>query len=208
MRYLLLIAITLFVKISFSQIDTKDTIFRIDKYDNGKIRVNYSYVKYRNGYYLDGAFVELYENGKIKDSCVYKQGLIIGTQSFFDKKGRRTFEHIYLGDTIPRKVLTKAYYYTGICRFATGELLEVDSAKYITQGKSCFYWQNGNVMDSVIFKNNQKLFRARYSKFGKLEYTEEYPDNAKVGDEIKVTGYYENGSIKYIRKERVGVKGY
>jgi len=89
-----------------------------------------------------------------------------------------------------------------------GEYIQTSINYFTKNGVWKWYWKNGSVMDSVIFKNDNELYRARYSKSGKLQFTEIYPENAKDGVEIKVTLYNDDGSIRASRIEIKGRNGY
>ena len=151
---------------------------------------------------------EYARNGRIKDSGLVVKGIYIGIRKIYDNEGRLSTVINYGDYILPRTIMTKTYFYTGASRMYEGEYIQT-SANYITKnGAWKWYWKNGSVMDSVIFRNDHELFRARFSKSGKLQFTEKYPENAKDGDPVKITGYNSNGSIKYNRIEIKVKNGY
>jgi antitoxin component YwqK of YwqJK toxin-antitoxin module len=148
------------------------------------------------------------KNGQIKDSCIVIKGIHIGIRKVYDKNGR-LWSVINYGDyKLPRTIATKTFFFKGSARMNVGNYIQT-SANYLTKnGAWKWYWKNGSVMDSIIFKNDHELFRARFSKSGKLQFTEKYPENAKDGDPVKITGYNNNGSVKYNRTQIKGKNGY
>jgi antitoxin component YwqK of YwqJK toxin-antitoxin module len=148
------------------------------------------------------------KNSRIKDSGLVIQGIHIGIRKVYDEKGRLWAVLNYGDYKLPRTIITKTYFFKGSAWMNEGTYIQT-SATYLTKnGTWKWYWKNGSVMDSVIFRNDHELFRARYSKSGKLQFTEKYPGNAKNGDPVKITGYNSDGSIKYNRIEIKGGKGY
>ncbi len=144
------------------------------------------------------------KNGRIKDSALVIKGIYIGTRKVYNKNGK-LWSIINYGDyKLPRTIPTKTYFSSGSARMNEGKYIQTSENYIIKTGTWKWYWKNGSILDSVIFKNDHELFRARFSKSRKLQFTEKYPENAKDGDQIKITGYKNNGSIKY---NRIGIKG-
>ena len=142
--------------------------------ENGCLKTEFS-IAINNGDTLNhGAYIDYYPNGKIKDSCFFKQGIRTGTEIIYDKKGRKTFVNEYIGETFPRIIKTKAFYYSGVCRYAEGEMVERSPGNAVTEGVIKYYWKNMQVMDSVIFLNDKKTYRARFNKKGEFQFENRY----------------------------------
>jgi antitoxin component YwqK of YwqJK toxin-antitoxin module len=148
------------------------------------------------------------KNGRIKDSGTVIKGIHIGIRKVYDEKGRLWSVINYDDYKLPRTIRTKTYFFKGSARINEGIYIQTSANYRIKHGVWKWYWKNGSIMDSVIFKNDHELFRARFSKSRKLQFTEKYQENAKNGDPITITGYNNNGSIKYHRIELKGEKGY
>jgi antitoxin component YwqK of YwqJK toxin-antitoxin module len=148
------------------------------------------------------------KNGRIKDSGIVIKGIHIGIRKVYDEKGR-LWSVINYGDyKLPRTIVTKTYFFKGLARMNEGTYIQTSANYRLKHGVWKWYWKNGSIMDSVIFKNDHEFYRARYSKARKLQFTEKYPENVKDGDPITITGYNNNGSIKNTRIEIKGKNGY
>jgi antitoxin component YwqK of YwqJK toxin-antitoxin module len=110
----------------------------------------------------------------MKDSCFFKNGIKIGKEVFYDKKGRMTIIHEFKGETFPRLIKTKAYYYSGSCRYVEDEMIEKSQGSAVKEGVIKHYWKNMQIMDSAIFVNNKKVYRARFSKKGEFQFENKY----------------------------------
>jgi antitoxin component YwqK of YwqJK toxin-antitoxin module len=142
--------------------------------EDGNLKTEFS-IAINSGDTLNhGVYIEYHPNGKIKDSCFFKQGIRIGTEIYYDKKGRKTFVNEYVGETFPRLVKTKAFYYSGVCRYTEGEMIEKSPGNAITEGIIKYYWKNMHVMDSVIFVNDKKTYRARFNRNGEFQFENKY----------------------------------
>lgn len=148
------------------------------------------------------------KSNRVKDSGLFIKGIYIGTRKVYDEKGRLNWIINYGNYNLPRTISTKTYFYDGPARMSEGDYVQT-SVDFITKhGIWKWYWKNGAVMDSVIFRDDYKVLRARFSKSGKLQFIELYPEYAKDGDQVKVRGYNKDGSIKYNRVEIKGKNGY
>jgi|GEM_PF-4697455 len=144
------------------------------------------------------------KSSRIKDSGFVIKGIYIGTRKVYDEKGRLNWIINYGDYKLPRTISAKTYYFEGPAKMSEGDYVQT-SADFITKhGIWKWYWKNGTVMDSVIFRDDYEVLRARFSKSGKLQFVEIYPPYAKEGDQIKITGYNKNGSVKY---KRIGIIG-
>ncbi|MGA3015223.1 MAG: hypothetical protein ABSD71_14440 [Bacteroidales bacterium] len=147
------------------------------------------------------------KNTRIKDSGFVIKGIYIGSRRIY-VDGKLLYEINYGDYKLPRTIFTKTYSNKGKVSTSEGNYIQT-SDKHITKhGAWKWYWKNGSVMDSVIFRDDHELLRARFSKSGKLQLIENYPEFAKNGDQIKITGYNRNGSIKFNRIEIKGKNGY
>jgi antitoxin component YwqK of YwqJK toxin-antitoxin module len=144
------------------------------KYKNGNLKTEYSIVLINGDTLYYGIYVDYYLNGNKKNSCYYIKGVIIWKEIFYDKRGRTIFIHEYVGEKFPRKIKTKAYFYTGACRFVEGEMIEKAPGNAVRDGIVKYYWKNMQVMDSVIFENDREIYRARFSKKGKFQFENRY----------------------------------
>ena len=142
--------------------------------NNGNVTTEFFYSIFENDTLNNGQYIEYYSNGKLKDSCYFERGIRIGTEIFYDTRGRITFMHEYLGKTFPRKIRTKAFYYSGACRYVEGNMLEKLPGTAINHGVVKYYWKNMQLMDSVIFENNKKVYRARFDKNGVFQFETNY----------------------------------
>ena len=142
--------------------------------ENGNLKTKFSIAINSGDTVYHGSYMDYYPNGKIKDSCFFKGGIRIGTEIFYDKKGRKTFVNEYVGETFPRLIKTKAFYYSGTCRYVEGEMIEETPGNAVTEGVIKYYWKNMQIMDSVIFENNKKTYRARFNKKGEFQFDNKY----------------------------------
>lgn len=139
---------------------------------SGKIAeyyTEYSVLTIDNKQLFDGPYKTYYSKRHLKDSCFYDRGIKIGKEIFYDKRGRITFINEYIGKSFPRTIISKAYYYSGACRYCEGSMLEEKPGEAYTDGIIKFYWKNMQTMDSVIYNKGKKVYRAGFNKKGELE---------------------------------------
>ena len=141
----------------------------------GNLITEYSIQKINNDTLFNGPYKSYYPNHKLKDSCYYDKGIIIGKEVFYDKKGRITFIHEYIGNSFPRRIKTKAYYFSGMSRYCEGNMLEIRPGKAVKDGIITYYYKNMKAFDSLVFKNDIRIYRARFNKKGILEYENKNP---------------------------------
>jgi len=134
----------------------------------GEYYTEYSVLTIENEQFFDGPYKTYYSKRQLKDSCYFEKGIKIGKEIFYDKKGRITFIHEYVGKSFPRTIKTKAYYYSGACRYAEGNMIEEKPGKAYNDGINKFYWKNMQTMDSVIYLKGVKVYRAIFNKEGKI----------------------------------------
>ena len=144
------------------------------KDEKGNLKTEFSISIDNGDTIFHDTYIEYYPNGKKEFSCFYKKGIRIEKENFYDKKGRETFVHEYIGETFPRIIKTKAFYYSGACRYVEGEMIEKSPGVAIKEGIIKYYWKNMKVMDSVIFVNDRMTYRARFNKKGKFQFENRY----------------------------------
>jgi len=142
--------------------------------DKGKIVKEFSFIVCNSDTLYHGTYKEYSPNGKIYVSCEYEKGIRIGKEYIYDRKGRINFINEYIGTTFPRKILTKAFYYSGACRYVEGEMIEKMPGFAVTEGIIKYYRKNMEVMDSVIFVNDRKTYRARFNRKGEFQFENRY----------------------------------
>ena len=143
--------------------------------EKGKIISEFTLVFIDGKSLYDSVYVNYHSNGKMKDSCYYEKGIIVGSKYYFDDKGRITVINEFIGNTFPREIKTKAYYYSsGNATYSEGRLIEKAPGEAVIDGVMKYYWKNGQLMDSVIFENNQKIYRAGFNKKGELQFENRY----------------------------------
>ena len=148
------------------------------------------------------------KNSRIKDSGFAIKGIHIGTRKIYNEDGKLLFIIDYGNYQLPRTISAKTYFYKGTASVSEGNYIQTSDKHIAKHGAWKWYWKNGSVMDSVIFRDDHELLRARFSKSGKLQLIEKYPEFAKKGDQVKVTGYNRDGSVKFNRVEIIGRNGY
>ena len=188
-------------------IEPHDTIIK-SFYPNNSIKTIKTYTKLNNETIPNGSFVEYYKNGQVKDSCCIKFGINVGERLLYSSKGFVKAKIDYGRDIFPRKVIITTYYKSGACRMNQREITQLANHKQANETVSKYYWKSGCIMDSVLYKNNIVLFRARFYEDGKIDFIEKYPENAQKGDTVIVIGYLKDGTIKYSRTEIKGKGGY
>ncbi len=187
--------------------ELKDTVVRTF-YPNGQIKKIETYKVINDTLIPHGLFADYFPNGQIKDSCILNFGAHVGKRIIYSKKGFTEGVIQYGIDSFPRKILVVTLLQKGPCRMIKRELTEYSAGVLGKDEVERYYWRSGYIMDSVITKNNLKFFRARFYDGGGIDFTEEYPINAKDGDEVIVKGYNPDGTIKYSRIEIRGKSGY
>jgi hypothetical protein len=140
----------------------------------GEYYTEYSVLIIDNEQFFDGPYKIYYSKRQLKDSCYFEKGIKIGKEIFYDKRGRITFIHEYVGKSFPRTIKTKAYYYSGACRYAEGNMKEEKSGKAYNNGIDKFYWKNMQTMDSVIYDQGKMVYRAIFNKKGELVFEKSY----------------------------------
>ena len=150
---------------------------------------------------------DLSKNTRIKDSAFVIKGIYIGSRRIY-VDGKLLYEINYGDYKLPRTIFTKTYSNKGKGSSSEGNYIQTSDKHMAKHGAWKWYWKNGSVMDSVIFRDDHELLRARFSKSGKLQLLEKYPEFAKKGDQVKITGYNCDGSVKFNRIEIVGRNGY
>jgi len=138
--------------------------------NKGKIVKDFSILVFDGDTLYHSKYKEYYPNRKIKFLCEYEKGIRIGKEYIYDQKGRINFINEYIGTTFPREILTKAFHYSGACRYIEGRMIEFRPGNAVTDGVVKYYWKNMQVMDSVIFENDQKVYSARFNKKGELQF--------------------------------------
>ena len=139
----------------------------------GKVMQEFTLALINGKQLYDSVFVRYYSNGKKKDSCYYEKGFIVGNACTYDKKGRITSISEFLGKSFPREINQKTYYKTGICSY-DGKVIENAEGKLEYDGIQKFYWKNGQIMDSAIYENGNKIYRARFNANGQFEFEQKY----------------------------------
>ena len=140
----------------------------------GKLLNKFTIVLIDGKQVYDSTFIRYYSSGEMQDSCYYDKGIIVGNAYTYDKKGRITSITEFIGKSFPRKINTKSYYYSGSCRYIEGGLIEYENGEYKNDGIFKYYWKNGQVMDSAIYENGTKIYRARFNKKGQFEFEQKY----------------------------------
>lgn len=158
----------------FDSVNAQKSSKAILRDQKGNVTTEFYYSIYDGDTLYNGPYLEYYSNGKLKDSCHFERGIRIGVESFYDKKGRATFIHEYIGTTFPREIRTKAFYYNGVCRYCEGSMIETSPGNAVTHGVIKYYWKNMQIMDSVIFLNDKKIYRARFNKKGVFQFETKY----------------------------------
>lgn len=171
-RSITIILICFIVFIAKIKAQEKSKIELKDKF--GNLTTVFYYSIFNGDTLNNGSYINYYPNGKIKDSCFFEKGIVIGLEKFYDKHGRITYIHEYVGETFPRVIKTKAFYYKGVCRYAEGNMLEIEQGNAVNHGFIKYYWKNMQVMDSVIYNYDKKIYRARFNKKGKLKLEIKY----------------------------------
>ena len=136
----------------------------------GEYYTEYSLLIIKNEKLLNGPYKRYYTKRQLKDSCFFDRGVKIGKEIFYDKRGRITFINEYIGKSFPRTIITKAFYYSGACRYCEGSMLEEKPGEAYTDGIIKYYWKNMQTMDSVIYEKGEKVYRASFNKKGELEF--------------------------------------
>ena len=115
-------------------------------------------------------FIEYYPNGQIQLKGTKINQIIVDTLYTYCKNGDSQTIQIFHGMTYPRKV----YYYENLKRMAAkkreGFFIQTNNTTYIKEGTWKYYYKNGQVMDSVLFKNGEQIYRARFNKKGELQF--------------------------------------
>lgn len=197
---------SLLINPAFSK-QQRDTVVRTF-YPNGQIKKIETYKIINERLIPHGLFADYFPNGRIKDSCVMKLGAHVGQRIIYSKKGFIEGVIQFGIDSFPRRITAITHLQKGPCRMIKRELTEYSAGVLGKDEVEKYYWRSGYIMDSVITKNELKFFRARFYDGGGIEFTEEYPINAKDGDEVIVKGYNLDGTIKYSRIEIKGKSGY
>jgi len=174
MKKQLFVLILLLCFLVIGSIKGQENQMKIIKDEQGNISAKFFFSIFGNDTLNNGPFIEYYQNGKMKDSCYFERGIRIGIETFYDNKGRITFVHEYVGNTFPREIRTKAFYYSGACRYCEGRMLETTPGNAINHGVVKYYWKNMQLMDSVIYEKNKEVFRARFDKNGVIQFENRY----------------------------------
>jgi|GEM_PF-6328156 len=115
-------------------------------------------------------FKEYYSNGNIKLEASSINGILVDTLKSYFKNGELKTIQIFKGMDYPRKV----YYYENLKGMAAksreGYYLQTSNINFQEEGNWNYYYKNGKVMDSLIYKNGKQIYRARYNKGGKLKF--------------------------------------
>ena len=143
-----------------------------------------------------------------KDSGISIKGIYIGTRKIYDEHDKLLFAINYGDYKLPRTISARSYFRKGPATTSEGNYIQT-SDKYIAKN-GVWKWQrkNGSLTDSIIYRDDRVLLRAMFSKSGKLEQIERYPEFPRKGAQIKITGYNRDGSVKFNRIEIVGKNGY
>jgi len=94
--------------------------------EKGKIMEEYSLLLVNGKQLYDSVLVRYYPNGKMKDSCYYEKGVIVGGAYTFDKKERVASITEFNEMSFPREINFQTFFYSGACRKIEGKLIETE----------------------------------------------------------------------------------
>jgi antitoxin component YwqK of YwqJK toxin-antitoxin module len=122
-----------------------------------------------------------YDNGQLASSYTLCDGIMTDTLFNYDKRGRLIsyFEYGKNQTITYRPIPFIQFYYSGASRKLTGFQEINKNGNSINVGVWKYYWKNNALMDSVVYSNSgEKLYRARFSKKGQLQF--ETTQNEKI----------------------------
>lgn len=125
-----------------------------------------------------GAFVEYFENGKIKGSGVFKDGLLNGPRTVYQENGHKSFERNYLNGI--NEGASIEYYPDGqvkqICHFKNGKEHGTCKAFYANKQVQAILNFSGGVQEGDYFEYNPegKLIAQYYFTNGEAGYAPEF----------------------------------
>ncbi|HGJ66976.1 TPA: hypothetical protein ENS27_16575 [bacterium] len=126
-----------------------------------------------NGKYVEnGLFIKYWPNGKVMDSVVFKNGIIVGERKAYNKNGKLWLSEYYEGDTFPRKIYSKVYNYSRLskCRYIEYQITVYDPYERRKDEIVRYLRKDGSIIDSVYKQNNEIVYWVRYNKKGKLMF--------------------------------------
>ena len=109
-------------------------------------------------------FTQFYPNGKIKlKGKKIGRTLVDTLYTYYSNNDLQTFQ-VFHGNQYPRTV----YYSENLRHMSAkrrdGTYLQTNDTTYIKEGICKYYYNNGQVMDSLIYKNGEPIYRIRLKK--------------------------------------------
>jgi len=111
-------------------------------------------------------FADYYPNGKIKVKGKSMNHIIIDTLYSYYSDGDLKTMQIFQGQSYPRGVYYLANIRGATAKKVDGFDLQTNDTTYIKVGVWKYYYKNGQVMDSVVYRNGVQIYRARFNKKG------------------------------------------
>ena len=111
-------------------------------------------------------FADYYPNGKIKVMGKSFNHVIIDTLYTYYNDGELKTMQIFHGESYPRGVYYLANIRGSKAKKVDGFDLQTNDSTYIKEGVWKYYYKNGQVMDSVIYRNGIQIYRARFNMKG------------------------------------------
>jgi antitoxin component YwqK of YwqJK toxin-antitoxin module len=109
-------------------------------------------------------YKKLYPNGQIEVKGKKIDRVIVDTMFTYYQNGSLRTMQVFQGNQYPRKV----YYYENLRHMAAkkrdGYFIQNNDTTYIKEGIWKYYYKNGQVMDSLVYKNGEEIYRIRLSK--------------------------------------------
>lgn len=193
--------------------------FNVKNGEQDGISITYYYPKeiqikenYKNGK-LDGNMTTYYKGGQIQSESTYENGIPINETKYYYEDGQPQVFIDY------KNKIKKTYYrdgalyvevrfldndewkYEGEAKlyYQTGEILGIEQFKKgVLNGKSVYYYKNGNVAEKIFYKNGslRNGRRITYYENGNIRTESFHDEQGLYHGEMKK--YYENGKVKVI----------
>lgn len=117
--------------------------------------------------------LDYHSNGELQLQGKSYKDLFIDTVYTYDLKGKLKSTFIYGEPKLPRTVIVQEKLKGSGAKKLIGTYLQTGSTIIKEDGLWLYFRGNGSLIDSVIYKNGQEIYRARLNKKGKILFEEE-----------------------------------
>jgi hypothetical protein len=117
-------------------------------------------------------FLKYYPSGKIHYKGYKINNKLVDTLWVFSEKGKIQVMQVQYDRLDTNKIFHFAIFKGRGGKSSGGYLIKQQGGTYILDSVWKYYRKNGSVMDSVIYKNNKQIYRARLNSKGKIVFEE------------------------------------